>query len=500
MPQLCLPLAVLALAVGTVVSGQTPAGSPARNAADIEQLMRQALRIRGKPDSAFGVMERMRYWHVPGMSLAVIDDFKIAFARGFGVTEFGGNTPVDTTTLFLAGSISKPVFATGMLRLVQEGKLLLDEDVNAKLKSWRLPDSRFTEREKVTLRRILTHTAGLTVWGFPGYAATAALPTIPQVLDGADPANTDAVRNDTTPGARWRYSGGGFTIAHLLASDATGESFPALMQRVVLKPAGMTRSTYENPLPATRHREAASGHERIDTPVPGRFHTYPEMAAAGLWTTAPELARWALALTHAYNGATDGVLSPERARQMISNQVAVGPDFGGGFFGLGVRIAGEGDSVSFSHNGRDAGFVAQLSMWPRLGRGYVVLTNGVSGAMLNEIRRAFAEIYGIGATPRPEIRAVDVDSSTLLALVGDYLLVQGSDTIVSDVSVERGVLMLYSRFGKRLMRLWAESPNVFVDTNSGQTYIFERDSTAGSRARAIRFGRNADAPRALRRN
>jgi CubicO group peptidase (beta-lactamase class C family) len=470
-----------------------------RNAAVIEQLMRQAVRIPGKPDSAFGVIDRMRYWHVPGMSLAIIDDFKIVYARGIGVTEFGGNTPVDTTTLFLAGSISKPVFATGVLRLVQDGKLSLDEDVNVKLKSWRLPDSRFTERENVTLRRLLTHTAGLTVWGFPGYAATAAVPTVPQLLDGAPPANTEAVRNDTTPGARWRYSGGGFTIAQLLASDATGESFPALMQRVVLKPAGMTRSTYENPLPAVRHREAASGHERTDTPVPGRFHTYPEMAAAGLWTTAPELARWALALTRAYNGATNGVLSPEMARQMISSQVAVGQNFGGGFFGLGVRIEGDGDSISFGHGGRDEGFVAQVTMWPKLGRGYVVLTNGVSGPMMNEVRRAFAEIYGMGAPPRAERGAMDVDSSALALFAGEYEIVQGRDTIVMALTVERGALMMYSRFGKRRMQFWPEAPNTFFDANNGQTYIFERDSTAGSRARAMRLGR-ADGPRAVRRN
>src|SRR5207249_6099458 len=136
----------------------------------------------------------------------------------------------------------------------------LDADINTLLKSWHLPESRFTEREKVTPRRLLTHSAGLTVWGFPGYALDAPIPTVPQLLDGAAPANTPAVRNDTIPGARWLYSGGGFTIAQLLATDVSGEPFPSLMKRLVLSPAGMTRSTYENPLPGARHREAASGH------------------------------------------------------------------------------------------------------------------------------------------------------------------------------------------------------------------------------------------------
>src|SRR6185503_1286422 len=169
-----------------------------------------------------------------------------------------------------------------------------------------------------------------------------------------------AVRNDTVPGARWLYSGGGITIAQLLVSDVTGEAFPALMKRLVLEPAGMRRSTYENPLPVARHREAATGHERIDTPVPGSFHTYPEMAAAGLWTTAPELARWALALTRSYNGDRSGILTPDMARTMVFKHQPTGPAGGNGFWGLGVSVSGDGDSISFSHGGRDEGFVADV--------------------------------------------------------------------------------------------------------------------------------------------
>src|SRR5207302_9003068 len=142
-----------------------------------------------------------------------------------------------------------------------------------------------TEREKVTPRRLLTHSAGLTVWGFPGYALDAPIPTVPQLLDGAPPANTAAVRNDTIPGARWLYSGGGMTILQLVSTDITAEDFPSLMRRLMLHPAGMGQSTYENRLLVGRRGEAASGHVPIDTPVLGGFHAYPEMVAAGLWTT-----------------------------------------------------------------------------------------------------------------------------------------------------------------------------------------------------------------------
>ncbi|MDB4874510.1 MAG: hypothetical protein JWM41_956 [Gemmatimonadetes bacterium] len=340
-----------------------------------------------------GLLEKMRADHVPAVSIAIVDHYRVVFAKAYGVAEFGGSTPVDSNTLFLAGSISKPIFATGALVLVEQGKLSLDDDVNKTLQSWHLPESRFTIAEKVTLRRLLTHSAGLTVHGFPGYAMGAPIPTVPQVLDGAPPANTAAVRNDDIPGAHWVYSGGGITIAQLMSTDVTGEPFPALMRRLVLEPLGMTRSTYENPLPAARWKEAASGHEKIDTPVPGRFHVYPEMAAAGLWTTASDLARWAIALSHSYRGEPGGVLSPAMARQMVSKQMHQEPPNGNGYWGLGVGVSGDADSLMFNHGGRDEGFVATMAMWPNRGRGIVILTNGVNGTLLNEIVRAFAEEY-----------------------------------------------------------------------------------------------------------
>jgi CubicO group peptidase (beta-lactamase class C family) len=471
-----------------------PTGEPSR----IEHLLRPAVHIADRPDSAFDLVDRIRVLHVPGVSLAIVDNFKIVFARGYGVTEFGGSKQVDTTTLFLAGSMSKPVFASGALQLVEQGKLVLDEDVNLELKSWHLPESRFTEHEKVTLRRLLTHSAGLTVWGFPGYEVGKPIPTVPQLLDGAPPANTPAVRNDTTPGARWLYSGGGMTIAQLMATDVTGESFPSLMQRLVLSRAGMTRSTYENPLPKSRESEAASGHEHIDTPVPGRFHIYPEMAAAGLWTTAPELARWALALTYSYNGDAPGLLSPAMARQMISKQVQQGPQYGGGFWGLGVQVAGEGDSIQFTHGGRDEGFVASFIMWPKLGRGIFVLTNGVNGALLAELTRAFAEIYGMPGPPRVERRVVALDSAALVPLTGRFMLVQGRDTAVFDVTAASSHLNVYDGRAKRSTVLWAEGNDVFFDANSGGRIKFARESDPTSAARALTLGTGPNAPTATR--
>ena len=486
------PVLLLA-AVSSALSAQTGVNSATSAEAKAQRIahsLRRVGRVTGVVDSSFSLADRMKYWHVPGVSIAIVDNLRIVYAGGFGVTEFGGSTRVDTTTLFLAGSISKPVFATGALRLVEQGKLALDEDVNAKLKSWRVPESPFTEREKVTLRRILTHSAGLTVWGFPGYAADKPVPTVPQLLDGVPPANTGAVRNDTVPGARWLYSGGGMTIAQLLATDVTGEPFPSLMKRLVLEPAGMTRSTYENPLPVARHREAASGHERLDTPVPGRFHTYPEMAAAGLWTTAPELARWALTVANSYNGRPNGILSADMARQMVYKHMPTGPRGGNGFYGLGVAVAGDGDSIAFSHNGRDEGFVASAIMWPKLGRGIFVLTNGVSGQLVAEIYAAFAEIYGHGSIlTRTERKLVDADTASLRTLVGRYEAPGPRDTLRFDVTWSRGALQAYGHGGKRQYQLFPTGPDTFFEADGGNTFVFERDTTAAGRpGRVMRIG------------
>ncbi len=480
-------LGLALLLAASSVAAQTPTGPALVNPADLVNRLRPPIRLADRADTAFRLLDRMRYFHVPGVSIAVVDNFRIVYAGGFGVTEFGGTTPVDTTTLFLAGSISKPVFATGVLRLVEQGRLTLDDDINRALKSWKLPESRFTQTEKVTLRRLLTHSAGLTVWGFPGYRRGTPIPTVTQILDSTGPANTAPVRNDTVPGSRWRYSGGGITIAQLMSTDVTGEPFPSLMKRLVLDPAGMRQSTFENPLPDWRDREAASGHERFDTPVPGRYHIYPEMAAAGLWTTAPDLARWAIALARAYNGEPNSIFSTAMARQMISHQVPVAPPGGTDYWGLGVTVAGQGDSIAFSHGGRDEGFVARAVMWPRLGRGLFILTNGVSGALMNEINRAFADLYGHGAGPRPTRAVVAMDGAALAALAGRYHAVSASqrDTLRLEVTATAELLRLWDPTLQRTRYLLPGGGDAFFDFDTGTPFSFEREN---GRASALVMG------------
>ena len=320
--------------------------------------------LTGQPDSALDLVDRMRSYHVPGLSLAIIDNHRVVYAKGFGVAEFGKTKPVDSTTLFLAGSISKPIFASGLLRLVEERKLSLDADVNTMLKSWKLPGEqvhRARESHAAAPADALRGTHGV---GISRLRPDRPVPTVPQLLDGTKPANTAAVRNDTFP-ARGGSTPAAASRSRSWCRRTSRVSLPVAHGPPRAKPAGMTRSTYENPLPVARRGEAAAGHEQIDTPVPGGFHVYPEMAAAGLWTTASDLARWAIALSRSYRGEPGGVLSNAMARQMVSKQIQQQPPYGNGYWGLGVAVGGDGDTISFSHGGRDEGFVANMTMWPR---------------------------------------------------------------------------------------------------------------------------------------
>lgn len=210
---------------------------------------------------------------------------------------------------------------------MQAGKLSLDADVNQHLKSWKLPPNPFIEESPVTLRGLLTHSAGVTVPGFRGYETGSRVPTLFQILDGEPPANSPPIRVDMTPGKMWRYSGGGFLIAEQMMTDVTGTPFATLMQEWVLRPLGMKRSTYTQPLPAELLAQAALAHRADGTVLPGGAHVYPELGAAGLWSTPSDLARYAIAIQEALSRKSNAVLSAQTAQAMLTpayNQQALG--------------------------------------------------------------------------------------------------------------------------------------------------------------------------------
>ena len=334
-----------------------------------------------------GVAELMKAYKVPGLSVAVIDNFKIAWTKAYGVTEAGSANPVTVHTLFQAGSISKPVAATGALYLVEHGKLSLDENVNDKLKSWQVPDNEFTKDQKVTLRRLLSHSAGITVHGFPGYQAGTPIPTLVQIFDGEKPANTMPIRVDLVPGTQYRYSGGGVTIEQQLILDVTGRPFPQFMREIVFEKIGMLDSTYEQPLPPSRAAMAASGARGDGTATPGKWHIYPEMAAAGLWTTPGDLAKFGIETALSKHGKANHVLSQTMTRERLKPQIE---QVGLGFF------LGEGNNPEeFGHAGDDDGFEANLIMFADTGKGVAIMTNSNNGLAVSDfVLRSIAKEYG----------------------------------------------------------------------------------------------------------
>jgi CubicO group peptidase (beta-lactamase class C family) len=364
-----------------------PAVAGASDETRIERVaagLRPAVSITGEP--TWSLAERMQHYKVPGVSITVVDKGKIAWTHVYGLADREAGTPVRLDTLFQAGSVSKPVSAFGAMRLVQAGELDLQQPVNARLHRWKIPENEFTSKVPVTLAHLLGHTGGLTVHGFLGYAPGLPVPDIVAVLDGKAPANSKPVVVDQLPGSKWRYSGGGYTIAQLLMTEATGKDFPQLLQERVLGPIGMRDSTYANPLPARLDARAAAGVLPDGSAVPGKRHTYPEMAAAGLWTTSQDLALFALEMQKALRGESK-LLSAANAKAMLVP--LADEDYGLGF-GL-TRLEG---GNYFGHNGWDEGFCALLIANRAARQAVVILINANQPAFMEELQRAVAFEYG----------------------------------------------------------------------------------------------------------
>jgi CubicO group peptidase (beta-lactamase class C family) len=381
---------------------------------------------------------------VPGMSWALINDGEIAHAGAFGVQVASGSRPVTNTTRFQACSISKPVAAFAMLRLVDRGLLDLDADINEALTSWRLP--RNGEWQPiVTLRHLVSHSAGLTTSGFPGYKRSAKLPSAVEILTGVHPANTFGVRVDTIPGAQFRYSGGGTLAMQQLLEDVTQTPFPMLMRELVLDPLGMIDSDYTQPPPEGVHDLLTSGHDEFGTPVEGGWHVYPEMATAGLWTTPTDLCRYALAVQTAYAGGRGALLSQPLARAMLTPQVTASDQIGGlSSVGLGPFIAEDGAASRFGHSGGNEGFRCHLLAYHEGGIGAAMMTNSDAAGWL--LHYAYAAVAAEYAWPGYVGDVVEPDwpnAATLAACAGRYRLRDGFGLTVT--SAGHGLEVAFAR-------------------------------------------------------
>jgi CubicO group peptidase (beta-lactamase class C family) len=466
-----LLVSVVRLVLSVVLFAQPLLGfTPARQTSSVEARIKRvesgllpSMPIKGAP--GWSIQERMTRYKIPGVSVAVINDFKVDWAKGYGVKDVETKEPVTTETLFQAGSISKPVAAMAALKKVSEGKISLEENINDKLTTWKLPDNQFTANKKVTLASLLSHTGGLTVHGFPGYAPNEKIPSLPQVLDGASPANTAPVRVDMEPGTKFRYSGGGVTIAQLAIMDIEKKPYPQIAKETVLGPLGMSSSTYEQPLPDATRKKAASGHRQNGNLVDGKIHIYPEMAAAGLWTTPTDLAKFGIEVQLSLAGKSNKVLSKEMIEKMIT-------PYHSDSVGMGFFIEKHGNAIYFGHDGADEGFRAGLLVHRDRGYGIAVMVNSDNGQIIPEIFRSVATEYQWEDYLPPAREVVAIDAAKLDAYTGRYLV--NPDRVLT-VTKENGHLYGEPTLTPKV-ELYPVSENGFIRTDQNVEYTFSGDS------------------------
>ncbi len=388
----------------------------------IEVLQRKTqveMLLTQKANGRNALLDYLAKWHMPAVSIAVINDYRIEWAAGYGVREMSQPDRISTETHFQACSMSKAVMAIAALRLVEQGKLDLDTDVNAFLTSWQLP-SQASWRPHVTLRQLLSHTAGTSPAWYPGYHRDQDIPTLLEVLKGEQPSNTPGVQVTSMPGLRFRYSGGGYCVVQQVLMDVMQQSFPALMRELIFEPLEMHQSTYEQPLPAEKWGSAATAHRAGGKPVPGKWHVYPEMAAAGLWTTPTDFARFALDLQLTKAGMPGRLLSPEMVNELLTPQCNAGNR---GDIGLGVFIHGTGSQARFGHAGDNTGYNCQWVSLMNEGQGCVIMTNSDEGwRIVDKLEHVIAQVYQWPAVPSADKRHNGQHIIVYDEFVGEYEL------------------------------------------------------------------------------
>ncbi|OJF68943.1 peptide synthetase [Alteromonas sp. V450] len=392
------------------------------------------IRIEGQPVDFQSLEQRQAHYKVPGVSLAFMRNGQVAWTMQSGVKDVTTELAVNEDTVFQAGSISKPAFAAVLMKYREENPLDLNADVNTLLTSWQLPKHEWTGQEAVSLRRLLSHTAGTTVHGFPGYAAGEPVPTLQQVLEGTAPANTSEVVVDIKPGTRMRYSGGGTTLAQLTLQDVANEPLPTMSQRLLFKPLGMTRSGFEQPITTNLSNNMATPYDSDGSPIKGGAHTYATLAAAGMWSTPSDMLKLASNVRSAYLGQKTDWISQATAQEMLTNNTPTNdaPNVGIGFF---INMDDNGKILGFGHGGADAGFMSQLYIELDTGNGYAIMTNGNNGRQLiTELEIRLKEALGVGYSEAEVKNLVPISQKELDQYIGTYTVTK---PVIVDVVLEK---------------------------------------------------------------
>lgn len=413
----------------------------------------------------WSLRDRMAFHKVPALSIAVAIDGEVVWAKAYGEMKKGSDKTVDTDTLFQAASLSKPIASLAALTLVSSGKLKLDMPVNNALKSWQLPENELTRENSVTLRHLLSHRAGTTIHGFRGYQPSDDIPNSKQIVQGAAPANTEAVIVNQLPGSAYRYSGGGFQVVQLLLEDVTQMDYAKWVHRSVFVPLSLSRSNFVYPQP---DKNSAIGHVGPQSePIPGSGYIYPELAAAGLWTTPTELVTLGSALAKDRAGAN--LLLPKNLiKQLIPDSANEA--------GLGFGLNNDGDGVAFVHNGHNPGFSARWINYADGRASVAVLTNSDSGGeLIREVLSALGNVYGWKQDAYVERDTIAFNLSWAQAVVGDYYFDPSDSESAVTIWVEDNKLWIEGALTDRTRLYPISTHRFFIASGLNMTFVNDHD-------------------------
>jgi len=414
----------------------------------VENSLSPAVKVKGEP--LWTLEERMKHYNTPGISIAVIDNYQVDWAKAYGWADAKEKIPLTVSTPLQSASISKTINAVGILKLVESGKLDLSKDINEYLRSWKFPYSKESNSKAITLLHLLSHTAGLSTSGFDGYPKANKLPSLIQILDGKKPANSDAVRSRTEPGQSFRYSGGGIVITQLMIEDLTQKSYESYIQESILQALGMSNSFYT--IPKDLKTEVAAGHWANGERLKRKYHYYPEQAPAGLWATPLDLSLLIIELQKALDGKSDKLLTQETAALMMKPALENNPS------ALGTFIDNKQGALYFQHSGSNEGFKCQYYGSMEGGKGVIIMTNGENFNLIPEVLRSVATVYNWKNFVSDKVRTIaKVEEADLKKYDGTYHFNLESALRIQH---EGDQLFLFTSSGNKI-ELYPESPDFF---------------------------------------
>lgn len=489
-----------ALLVACLLAGTVNAQQANRESSDplavLQYGLRPSILKAGESIPRWSLQERMAHHKVPGVAIAILKDGEVVHAAGYGLRQAGTHDAVDADTLFSVGSVSKVITAAATLRLVAQGKIDLDRDVNSYLKSWRIPPAPEIENPVVTMRMLLSHTSGLTVHGFEDYLPGEKLPTLIETLNGTPPAKNESVRLQREPGLLVDYSGGGVMVEQQVIEDVTGAPLETAARAQVFDLVDMRRSTFENPLSAARGNIAKAHDEKgMPTALPLGWQAFPEQAASGLWTSANDLGAFVGALIKSYRG--NGTLLPRAIATQMMTEVSPSSR------GLGPELYGGGTNRRFFHNGDNDSYHAAFEGYLETGDGFVILTNGENSKQLRgEIRNALSDALGHGVKPLIRTATLDMGAPAYADYAGTYRidtavpmdfrrgLADWFDFDALEVKLADGAITVSvtDQDGPESSALLPLTPTRFIASRFGTELEFHRDAHGVVRALSVEAG------------